>query len=44
MIYAKNGRFLLGGKGFSYAMFVDGQGFCKNCISAVKFSRPTWIF
>ena len=30
MIYAKNGRFLLGGKGFSYAMFVDGQGFCQK--------------
>ena len=30
MIYAKNGRFLLGGNGFSYAMFVDGQGFLQK--------------
>ena len=30
MIYAKNGKFLLNGKGFSYAMFVDGQGFLQK--------------
>ena len=30
MIYAQNGKFLLNGKGFSYAMFIDGQGFLQK--------------